>query len=62
MYTRDEIKLLKKEFWEGFGFFCANHPVLGKRKSKFLLYNTKMKGVVPLVLHAGGQRKDDEKW
>ena len=45
MYTRDEIKLLKKEFWEGFGFFCANHPVLGKRKSKFLLYNTKMKGV-----------------
>jgi hypothetical protein len=24
---------------------CSNHPVLGKRKSKFMLYNTKMKGV-----------------
>ena len=45
MYSREEVKLLKKEFWEGFGFFCANHPVLGKRKSKFMLYNTKMKGV-----------------
>ena len=45
MYTREELKQLKKEFWEGFGFFCCNHPVLGKRKSKFMLYNTKMKGV-----------------
>ena len=45
MYTREELKLLKKEFWEGFGFFCQNHPTLGKRKSKFMLYNTKMKGV-----------------
>ena len=45
MYTRDELKLLKKEFWEGFGLFCGSHPVLRKRKSKFMLYNTKMKGV-----------------
>lgn len=45
MYSREELKQLKKEFWEGFGFFCQNHPVLGKRKSKFMLYNTKMKGV-----------------
>ncbi|VBB46925.1 conserved hypothetical protein [uncultured Paludibacter sp.] len=45
MYTKDELKQLKKEFWEGFGVFCSNHPVLGKRKSKFMLYNTKMKGV-----------------
>ncbi|MHB9054963.1 MAG: DUF4268 domain-containing protein [Paludibacteraceae bacterium] len=45
MYSREELKLLKKEFWEGFGFFCQNHSVLGKRKSKFMLYNTKMKGV-----------------
>ena len=45
MYSREELKQLKKEFWEGFGFFCQNHPVLGRRKSKFMLYNTKMKGV-----------------
>ena len=45
MYSKDELKQLKKEFWEGFGVFCSNHPVLGKRKSKFMLYNTKMKGV-----------------
>lgn len=45
MYTKDELKQLKKEFWEGFGVFCSNHPVLGRRKSKFMLYNTKMKGV-----------------
>lgn len=45
MYTRDELKQLKKEFWEGFGFFCSHHPILGRRKSKFMLYNTKMKGV-----------------
>ncbi|HNX89087.1 MAG TPA: DUF4268 domain-containing protein [Paludibacteraceae bacterium] len=36
---------MKKDFWEGFGIYCSNHPVLGKRKSKFMLYNTKMKGV-----------------
>lgn len=45
MYSKEELKLLKKEFWEGFGLFCTNHPILGKRKSKFMLYNTKMKGV-----------------
>lgn len=45
MYTKDELKQLKKDFWEGFGIYCSNHPVLKKRKSKFMLYNTKMKGV-----------------
>ncbi len=45
MYKKEELKELKKEFWGGFGIFCSNHPVLGKRKSKFMLYNTKMRGV-----------------
>lgn len=45
MYSKEELKELKKEFWGGFGFFCENHPILGKRKSKFMLYNTKMKRV-----------------
>ncbi len=45
MYTKDEIKQLKKEFWEGFGVYCSQVPALKRCKSKFLLYNTKMKGV-----------------
>ena len=45
MYTKDELKQLKKEFWEGFGTYCSQIPALKKRKSKFMLYNTKMKGV-----------------
>ena len=45
MYTKEEAKQLKKEFWEGFGVYCSQIPALKKRKSKFMLYNTKMKGV-----------------
>jgi hypothetical protein len=45
MYNKDELKQLKKEFWEGFGIYCSQVPALKKRKSKFMLYNTKMKGV-----------------
>ncbi|NDV46760.1 DUF4268 domain-containing protein [Paludibacter sp. 221] len=44
MYTKDELKELKKEFWEGYGNFCRNLPGMEHRKDKFLL-NTKMKGV-----------------
>jgi len=45
MYTKDELKQLKKEFWEGFGTYCSEVPAMKRRKSKFMLYNTKMKGV-----------------
>lgn len=45
MYSREELKNLKKEFWEGFGLYCSQVPALKNRKSKFMLYNTKMKGV-----------------
>lgn len=45
MYSKEELKQLKKEFWEGFGLYCSQIPALKRRKSKFLLYNTKMKGV-----------------
>ena len=44
MYTKDEIKELKREFWEGYGNFCRNLPAMEYRKDNFLL-NTKMKGV-----------------
>lgn len=45
MYSKEELKQLKKEFWEGFGLYCSQIPALKRRKSKFMLYNTKMKGV-----------------
>ncbi len=45
MYSKEELKQLKKEFWEGFGVYCSQVPALKRRKSKFMLYNTKMKGV-----------------
>lgn len=45
MYSKEEEKQLKKEFWEGFGLFCSEIPALKRRKSKFMLYNTKMKGI-----------------
>jgi len=45
MYSKEELKQLKKEFWEGFGTYCSEIPTLKRRKSKFMLYNTKMKGV-----------------
>ncbi len=45
MYSKEELKQLKKEFWEGFGLYCSQVPALKNRKSKFMLYNTKMKGV-----------------
>ena len=45
MYSREELKQLKKDFWEGFGVYYSHVPALKRRKSKFMLYNTKMKGV-----------------
>lgn len=45
MYSKDELKQLKKEFWEGFGIYCAEIHAMKRRKSKFMLYNTKMKSV-----------------
>lgn len=45
MYTKEELKQLKTDFWEGFSIYCSNISAFGGRKSKFMLYNTKMKGV-----------------
>ena len=45
MYSKEELKMLKTEFWEGFGLYCGMIPALNRRKSKFMLYNTKLKGV-----------------
>ncbi len=45
MYTREEVKILKRDFWTGFDAFCAELPRFKFRKRKWILYNTKIKGV-----------------
>ena len=45
MYSKDELKQLKKDFWEGFGLFCENLPRFKYKKRSWILYNTKIKGV-----------------
>lgn len=45
MYSKDELKSLKLEFWEAFAAFCEVQPYLRERKKIWTLYNTKVKGV-----------------
>ncbi len=45
MYSKDELKNLKREFWESFAAFCEVQPYLCRRRKIWTLYNTKVKGV-----------------
>jgi hypothetical protein len=45
MYSKAELKELKIDFWEGFGSYCRFKHVFKHRKEKFILYDTKLKGV-----------------
>lgn len=45
MYSRDEIKDLKKRFWDGLSDYALNYPELHNRKHKFMLHNTRLRGV-----------------
>ena len=45
MYSKDELKNLKLEFWESFAAFCEVQPYLRGRKKMWALYDTKVKGV-----------------
>ncbi|MCC8094539.1 MAG: DUF4268 domain-containing protein [Tannerellaceae bacterium] len=45
MYSKEELKQLKVEFWESFAAFCEVQPYLRNRKKIWTLYNTKVKGV-----------------
>lgn len=45
MYSKEELKTLKKDFWEGFDIFCSNTDELGIGKKKWILYDTKIKNV-----------------
>ncbi len=45
MYSKDELKRLKLEFWESFAAYCEVQPYLRRRRKIWTLYNTKVKGV-----------------
>ena len=45
MYSKDELKNLKLEFWESFAAYCEVQPYLRGRKKMWTLYDTKVKGV-----------------
>lgn len=45
MYSKDEVKSLKLEFWESFAAFCEVQPYLRGRKKVWTLYDTKVKAV-----------------
>ena len=45
MYSKDELKNLKLEFWVSFAAFCEVQPYLRGRKKIWTLYDTKVKGV-----------------
>lgn len=45
MYSRDEAKLLSKEFWIVFARRCEIVPELRYRKKKWVLYDTGLSGI-----------------
>ena len=45
MYSKEEKKILVKDFWEMFAKRCESHPELKFRKKKWILHRTKIKGV-----------------
>lgn len=45
MYSKDETKILRKEFWIRFAQRCEIHPELRYRKKKWILYDTGLSGI-----------------
>ncbi|MDP3912658.1 MAG: DUF4268 domain-containing protein [Bacteroidota bacterium] len=45
MYSKDETKLLRKEFWIVFARRCEIVPELRSRKKKWVLYDTGLSGI-----------------
>jgi hypothetical protein len=45
MYSREEAKKLRLEFWEQFGRRCEAHPMLRNKSKKWILHRTKIKGI-----------------
>ncbi len=45
MYSKEEAKKIRLEFWEQFGRRCEVHPLLRHKNKNFILHRTKIKGV-----------------
>lgn len=45
MYSKDEKRDLKKRFWDGLSAYAENYAELRNRRHKFMLHNTRLKGV-----------------
>jgi len=45
MYSKDEAKLLRKEFWIVFARRCEIVPELSQKKKKWVLYDTGLSGI-----------------
>jgi hypothetical protein len=68
MYTHEEAKQLRLQFWEQFGKRCRVHPQLSERRKNFLLHRTKISGVAlrfeagrngaRVILELGQQNED----
>ena len=68
MYTQEEAKQLRLNFWEQFGARCRIHPELRQRKKNFILHRTKVPGVAlrfeadrkgaRVILELGQQNED----
>lgn len=70
MYTQEEAKQLRLQFWEQFGKRCRVHPELIQRKKNFILHRTKISGVAlrfeadrkgARVILELGQRNEDKR-
>ena len=45
MYSKEEAKKKRLQFWEQFGKRCEIHPLLSERRKKWMLHRTKIPGV-----------------
>lgn len=45
MYTQEEAKYIRQQFWDTFGRRCEIVPELRYRKKKWVLYDTKISGI-----------------
>ncbi len=70
MYTQEEAKQLRLQFWEQFGKRCRVHPELSQRRKNFILHRTKVSGVAlrfeadrqsARVILELGQRNEDKR-
>lgn len=70
MYSQEEAKQLRLNFWEQFAKRCKVHPELNIRKKNFILHRTKISGVAlrfeadrsaARVILELGQRNEDKR-